>query len=196
MKIFLIKSNTSESGTIETLPKFEPLQIIVEQNSKKLESVLKKNEKVAIISESSIVDILSHLPQNNPKRNAIELFKDKFLFRRLVKDEDFNVQKINFQDISKIKIMNKSVLKPLKGCFGTAVKIIDENTNFENIKKEIQKDIDKNGTLFSTDVLTSDEFIIEDFIEGEEYAVDMFYNNKGKPCIVNILFLRMSNICI
>ncbi|OXB07768.1 ATP-grasp domain-containing protein [Flavobacterium pectinovorum] len=184
-KVYLVKSKQSESGTIETLPKFEWIQII-EDTGPELKSILERNEKVAIISESSIANVLSSLEQSNPKRRAIELFKDKFLFRKLIKDEEFKVKEVAFRDISKLQVKNKSVLKPLKGCFGTAVKIVDESTNFEKLEKEIQNEIEKNGSIFSENVLTSNEFIIEDFIEGEEYAVDMFYNSEGKPCIVNI----------
>lgn len=184
-KIYLVKSEQSEAGTIETLPKFEPIQLI-EDKSKALKSIFDKNEKVAIISESSIANVLSGLEENNPKRRAIEIFKDKFLFRKLVKDESFNIKKVACRDISKLQVENKSVLKPLKGCFGTAVKIVDKHTDFKEFENEIQKELKKNGSLFSENVLTSSEFIIEDFIEGEEYAVDMFYNNEGRPCIVNI----------
>lgn len=186
MKVYLVKPQQSESGTIETLPEFEQLQLIEDKDARELKFIFENNQKVAIISESSIANVLSNLPEENAKRKAIELFKDKFLFRKLIKEESFNIQKIHFQDISKLKVRNKSVLKPLKGCFGTAVKIVDEHTNFEQLEKEIHQELEKNGTVFSENVLTSNEFIVEDFIEGEEYAVDMFYNNEGKPCIVNI----------
>lgn len=186
MKVYLVKPQQSESGTIESLPEFEQLQLIEDKDARGLKFIFESNQKVAIISESSITNVLSNLPEENAKRKAIELFKDKFLFRKLIKEESFNIQKIHFQDISKLKVRNKSVLKPLKGCFGTAVKIVDEHTNFEQLEKEIHQELEKNGTVFSENVLTSNEFIVEDFIEGEEYAVDMFYNNEGKPCIVNI----------
>ncbi len=185
LKVYLIKSKNTESGTIETLPEFEQLQLIDDVNTE-LKSIFENNKKIAIISESSIDKILATLQEDHPKRKAIELFKDKFAFRKLIKDENFKIHKIDFQDIYQLKIKNKSVLKPLKGCFGTAVKIIDEYTDLQKLQKEIRKELEKNSTVFNENVLTLNEFIVEDFIEGQEYAIDMFYNSDGKPCIVNI----------
>jgi hypothetical protein len=51
---------------------------------------------------------------------------------------------------------------------------------------ELQSELEKNGSIFSESVLSMDDFIVEQFIDGEEYAVDMFYNASGEPCIVNI----------
>lgn len=51
---------------------------------------------------------------------------------------------------------------------------------------EIKAELQKNSAVLSHDVLTPDEFLIESYIEGEEYAVDMFYDSHGKPVITNI----------
>jgi hypothetical protein len=95
---------------------------------------------------------------------------------------------INYKDIEKLKIIGKKVLKPSKGCFGTAVKIVSENSDFKQIASEIKVEISRNASVFSESVLSQSEFILEDFIEGEEYAVDMFYDSKGEPHIVNIYY--------
>ena len=39
---------------------------------------------------------------------------------------------------------------------------------------------------FPESVLNSSKFIIEEVIEGEEYAVDAYYNDNGEPVIMNI----------
>ncbi|WP_165784694.1 ATP-grasp domain-containing protein [Solitalea longa] len=184
-KVYLIKSNRSEAGTIETLADFSKLEIIVGHDNT-IPALLSNNEKACIISESSIETIIKSLPESDRKRIALELFKDKYRFRELVKDDNFEVHRTCFQNLQHLNIHKKSVIKPLKGCFGTAVKIVDENTDLLQVKEEIAQELKKNAVLFSDNVLSTDEFIVEDFIEGEEYAVDMFYNSKGEPCIVNI----------
>ncbi len=42
--------------------------------------------------------------------------------------------------------------------------------------------------LLSKNVLSHSKFILEDYIDGEEYAVDMFFDSKGNPHIVNIYY--------
>ena len=63
---------------------------------------------------------------------------------------------------------------------------MDTTSNLELISNEIRAEIDKNSSVLSDNVLSKNEFIIEDYIEGEEYAVDLFFDDKGNPHIVNI----------
>ncbi|HEY0056219.1 MAG TPA: ATP-grasp domain-containing protein [Pedobacter sp.] len=186
MQVYLVKSAGSESGTLETIPEIEHLQLIEDNELGTLETILNNQEKVCIISESSIANILNVLPKTSARKKAIEVLKDKYLFRELVKDDDFEISQIDFRDILKLNIIKKSIIKPLKGCFGTAVKVVDKNTDLNQLQNEIASELERNGAVFSENVLTSDKFIVEDYIEGQEYAVDMFYNSKGEPCIVNV----------
>ena len=41
--------------------------------------------------------------------------------------------------------------------------------------------------LYPVAVLDTTQFIIEDCIDGEEVAIDLYYNGEGRPVIVNIL---------
>ena len=52
-------------------------------------------------------------------------------------------------------------------------------------KKEITPDNLK--SIFPKNVLDTSHFIIEDFIQGEEYAIDFYYNDNGEAVILNIL---------
>jgi hypothetical protein len=80
----------------------------------------------------------------------------------------------------------KYVIKPVKGCFGSGVRMIDGTVNLQEMVMEIRAELARNSAVLSSDVLTPDEFLIESYIEGEEYAVDMFYDSQGRPVIVNI----------
>lgn len=186
MNIILINSDKSESGTLQTLPENHNLQIIADSETSKLKGILSANEKVLLVSESSIEKILECLPDDSNKKKAIENFKDKYQFRELVKDADYQIRKIDIRDLANLKVTKKSVVKPLKGCFGTAVKIVDSATDMTKVQESITEELEKNGNVFGSAVLSVNDFIIEDFIDGEEYAVDMFYNSSGVACIVNI----------
>lgn len=81
MKIYLIKSDNSEAGTHITLPQFENLEIIEDKNLKSIP----EQSKIALISESSISKVVETLKEQDPRKKAIELLKDKYLFRNHIK---------------------------------------------------------------------------------------------------------------
>ncbi|MCP4217182.1 MAG: ATP-grasp domain-containing protein, partial [bacterium] len=78
------------------------------------------------------------------------------------------------------------IIKPLRGFFGTGVKEITRDTDLQKTVGEIRDELEKNAKFFTGSVLSKEEMIIEEFIDGEEYAVDMYYDSRGEPVILNI----------
>jgi hypothetical protein len=186
-KIHLITSTNAEAGTLETLPVTQNMSMMSSDDLLKSNLYFTKTDKVCITSESSIDVVISRMADVERKR-AIEVLKDKFAFRKILTDiyPNYQYKHIDIAAIKGLSITKKAVIKPLKGCFGTAVRVIDTHTNVHQLFDELKADLDKNGAVFSDTVLSKNDFIIEDFISGEEYAVDMFYDDKGKPHIINI----------
>ena len=191
--IYLITSN-SESGTIESLPPTENLNILTVNELAISDLHFSNSEKVCITSEASLDLLVSRITDDN-KINAILKLKDKFLFREILLNiyPNYKFQKIKVEEIKSLIITEKSVIKPIKGCFGTAVRVIEPNIDFLKLSIELQDEMQKNGVVFSESVLSKEDFLVEEFISGEEYAVDMFYNSNGEPCIVNIYHHPMPN---
>jgi hypothetical protein len=44
-----------------------------------------------------------------------------------------------------------------------------------------------NLNIFPENVLNTSNFIIEEFIRGEEYAIDYYYDNNGDAVLLNVL---------
>ena len=188
-KLYLVYPKSAESGTIETLPNAEGMNLINEDEFLKLQKYLNGSEKVCITSEASLETVLKSL-KDPIKKEGIMAMKDKQLFRSLLKEmyPAFEYFPVSYHDIETLKIPSKKIIKPIKGCFGTAVKTIDEHSDLGKVSKEIRSEIEKNSAVLSNSVLSQSEFMVEDYIEGNEYAVDMFYDSKGRPHIVNIYF--------
>lgn len=186
---YLITTSNAESGTLETLPKTEGLMLIDSEDLIKSTIQFLPKDKVSINSEAAIELVLNRL-EDTAKINAIKSLKDKYQFRQLLSKiyPEYIFQKVALSAIPDLVIKQKAVLKPSKGCFGAAVKIVDANTDMAALKTEIQIELAKNGEIFSEVVLSKNEFILESFIEGEEYAVDMFYDKEGQPQITNIYY--------
>lgn len=123
---------------------------------------------------------------------AIELFKDKVMFRKLVKDifphflfREVSYEQLPILDTSTIK--KPFIIKPAIGFFSMGVHKVSEDHEWESIISLIQDEMDKVKGLYPIEVMNSSKFIIEEYIEGAEYALDAYFDSKGEPVILNIL---------
>lgn len=120
----------------------------------------------------------------------INTFKDKVKFREEIKDifPEFKFQKIKLENIQTIpdkELTFPFVIKPSIGFLSIGVYIINNIKDWIQVKEEIKPDNLK--SIFPKNVLDTSHFIIEDFIQGEEYAIDYYHNDKGEVIILNIL---------
>jgi ATP-grasp domain len=185
-KVYLIVSN-AEAGTRESLPATAQMEIIDSDDLVQTDLRFTKDDKVCIASEAALDRTISRI--DDPIRvKAIALLKNKYAFRQILATiyPNFQYQCIPAHQIPDLQIAQKSVIKPVKGVFGTAVKIIDRDTDLTELATTLQTELTKNTALFSPSVLSTTDFLVESYIEGEEYAVDMFYDSGGAACIVNI----------
>lgn len=145
-------------------------------------------DKVYIPSETSLSIVLQRMDDPN-QVNAVTRLKDKYLCREALRPmyPDFFFRKCRLEDISELEIAHKKiVIKPMKGFFGTGVRIADSSTDLSRLAEEIRQEVSANSRFFPESVLSKDEYIIEEYIEGEEFAVDMYFNASGMPVIMNI----------
>ncbi len=185
-KVYLITSK-AESGTLESLPITEHLEIISNDDLVKTDLRFTKDDKVCIASEVSIETIVNRMDDRS-RKNTIESLKDKYIFRKTIASiyPEYQYQFVEASQIKNLAITRKSVIKPVKGVFGTAVRTIDRGTDLKKLAVELKTELSKNESIFSDGVLSKEDFLVEEYIEGEEYAVDMFYDADGNPCIINI----------
>lgn len=184
-KVTIITSSV-EAGTLETLPVIPEMELIPHEELFRSGRVFEPEEKICITSEYSLSTVVNCLDPSRKK--AVKVLKDKFLFRNILKEiyPEYFFRSIKPEEISTLKVDRKSVLKPSRGIFGTAVRIVDPDTDFHTLGRELNDELRKNARVYPDSVLSPADFILEDFIDGEEYAVDMFYDSVGNPNIVNI----------
>lgn len=147
------------------------------------------DDKLVITSENALNLILEHLAES-PRRDAIATLKDKARCREMLKDvyPDFFFERVATADLASVELPPEGqfVVKPNKGYFATAIKYVDASTDLSVVRDEIQSEVAQRANHFEETVISADEVVIEGFISGEEYAVDMFYNADGEPVIINI----------
>lgn len=185
-KIFIITSRV-EAGTVETMPEAPEMVLIRNEDLEHSNRYFREDEKVCITSEYSLAAVTARL--DPCRKNAVEILKNKFRFRTMLSEiyPEYQFRSLKFNDIRTLHVDKKSVIKPVRGIFGTAVRIVGPETDFSALSMELTEEIRKNARVYPDSVLSSEEFMLEDYIHGEEYAVDMFYDSAGNPCIVNIM---------
>ena len=121
----------------------------------------------------------------------IELFKDKVLFRKLLKGmyPDFYFKEVAFEKLKDIDVSSLPkplITKPAVGFFSMGVYKVDCDYEWPDVIRKIGEEMEQVKGLYPNEVMDGSRFIIETCIEGDEFAVDAYYNEEGKPVILNI----------
>ncbi len=167
----------------------DEVKVISEEDFRGSSLILKTGNKVYAPTESAL-EIILERSEDIVFKNAVNMLKDKYKFRELMSNlyPDFFFTKTTIDELEGIKLDRgkKYIVKPTKGFFGTAVKVLNKKNNISEITKEIRNELKKSSHYFPESILSKNELIVEQFVEGEEYAVDMYFNEKGNPEIMNI----------
>lgn len=151
--------------------------------------------KFYLNSENAIAWIINNNPTSK-LAEQIQVFKDKAKFRELIKDvfPDFFFKTVGIEEIQELNLEDLQlpfVIKPAIGFFSLGVHIIHTKEDWEVAKAELNYENLK--SIYPPDVLDTSLFIIEEFIVGEEYAIDCYFNVHGEVVVLNILHHKFSS---
>jgi hypothetical protein len=124
--------------------------------------------------------------------DIIDTFKNKYKFRNLIKEAypDYFFESVNVENLRSLDVLGfrfPFIIKPAVGFFSIAVYKVDKADEWSGIVKKIENDIFRTQSLYPKEVIDNTEFIIEQYIPGEEYAFDCYFDQDGHPVILNIL---------
>ena len=142
-------------------------------------------------SENAIDWIAQHLDFTDlPEK--INLFKDKYKFRQLTQKmypnfffKKVNISELNTLDIHKFPL--PFIIKPSVGFFSMGVYKVNEKSQWQQTVEKIHTEMQQVKNLYPQSVMGLDDFIIEQCINGEEYAVDAYVNAQGEAVVLSIL---------
>jgi hypothetical protein len=163
-----------------------------------------------LISESEAIDVFKSDPDTPLYTNSenaiswigenlsftdipdkINLFKDKYRFRNLVKSmyPDYYFREVFLKDIDKIDKENLPyplIIKPAVGFFSLGVYKINSKEDWEKVLSLIKREITEGNKIYPDDVFNTSRFIMEECIPGREFAIDAYFNKEGRAVILNI----------
>ncbi len=153
----------------------------------------KKKSDVLLYSNSE--NVISWIEKNlsfSKLPSQIQLFKNKISFRELIKDAfpNYYFKGVQLSKLSKIDpstLKFPLILKPAVGFFSLAVHKVDNSCEWNSVIANIEEEIATFKNMYPKEVVDVSDFIIEQYIEGEEYAVDCYFNKNGEPVILNVM---------
>ena len=179
-----------ETGAAKLMNLYDGTVLVSAANAIKM---VREKESLPIYttSENAISWISQHLPFSDLPQK-IELFKDKLKFRQLTKPifPDFFFQSVSIDKLKSVDFAQLPlpfIIKPAIGFMSMGVYKVATYTQWIDTIDAIMTEIDQVKNLYPTAVLNTSTFIIEQCINGEEFAVDVYYNSVGEAVVLNIL---------
>lgn len=150
----------------------------------------KKKGKIYTVSENALGWIYDHI-QDKRFLDGISIVKDKSAFRKICRDiyPDFFFKEVNINEMAELdtdSVVFPCVIKPAVGFLSKGVYVVHNPEEYRKAVASLQRDFSKSGADFPEFVVGKSRFLIEEYICGEEYAVDAYYDENEKPVILNI----------
>lgn len=122
----------------------------------------------------------------------IDICKDKALFRETIASlhQDYPFQRVSIDDLAELNVSGFDcpfIVKPARGFFSLGVHVVKSHSQWPEIVRAIHEEREALNAEYPEEVVNSGEFIVEAGINGEEYAIDLYYDEEGSPVITNIL---------
>ncbi len=162
---------------------FDPAELLSNDEAKNCELVYSNSE--------NSIDWVSKNYQNKPLAQMIELSKDKGAFREILKTifPDYFFKKISYEELFNLnadELKFPLILKPNVGFLSFGVYPVKNKQNWHEILSNLSSEIKKFENIFPKNVVNTTSFIIEEMIEGREFALDAYFDAKGEAVILNI----------
>ena len=185
-RAWLITEPSAESGAQETLPETDGLVVMSRAELAASDVAFANGERVAITSEAAMEVVVARL--DPVRRHAIRTLKDKLAFRELLRPiyPDFTFATVATSDLHTLHLDRdrRYVIKPVRGAFGAGVRTIRGDADLARLQDEIVAEMERNAVVLSETALASDRLVVEQHIEGEEYAADVFFDSTGHPVLL------------
>jgi hypothetical protein len=142
-------------------------------------------------SENAIEWVAKYLPGSR-LADQIDVFKNKVRFRELLRPMHprFYFRSVSFDDLDNLDITSVPkpfIIKPAVGFFSLGVYKVFENDEWEHIRSQIKMEVNRIKAVYPAKVLDTSTFIIEQNIQGDEYAFDAYFDEQGKAVILSLL---------
>lgn len=197
LRMALISSSFVSDLLLKTLVKykiptyfdFETSVDINQVNKDQIVHLLSMEDpKLIYTNAEDVLPIILESDVEDELKRSIRLFKDKILLREFFQKSE---PEIYFTQLAKNELLsytpppNKDlVIKPEIGFLSIGIRRITRPEEWKTKAREALNEVNQSQGVFHESVLKSDRFLVEEYIEGEEYACDGFYDGNGVPVVL------------
>lgn len=148
-------------------------------------------ERLYTNSENALTTIGELLAHTDIPRQ-VEACKDKVRFRELTAPL-FEGYWFTSGSLDELREMNPKnlhfplVVKPARGFFSLGVHYVKSPDHWEPTLAALRAEVEAFNANYPEDVVDSGRFIVEQAIDGEEYAIDVYWDAEGRAVLLNIL---------
>lgn len=172
----------------EDLSRIKLLRLIDDEQAVEL---VDSGDLVYTNSENALEWILENA-SNARLNDAIKLFKDKRLMRDILAPLASNLfyaafEKQELAEVNPSELPLPVVLKPSIGFCSMGVYTIETSQDWDLAIDDIKQNESSWLKRYPESVVDTASFIVEQFVDGPEYAIDIYFDEAGKPVILNIM---------
>ncbi len=126
--------------------------------------------------------------------HTAKIFKDKIAFRKKLSAHypHFYFQEVTLHTLQTMEyeaLPYPLIVKPAKGYSSVGVFLLANATQFKETIAELYTTMANTVMPHDLPALAERAFLLESYISGQEYAIDMYFNEQAEPVILN-LFTR------
>lgn len=141
-------------------------------------------------SENALNWIATHLADTDLPA-AINQFKDKLQFRQRTRVlfPEFFFQGVEYAALESLDVERLKfpfIIKPSVGFFSMGVHKVNSSEEWNSTLAAIHSEIAQQQSIYPREVLDSATFIIEECVEGDEFAVDVYFGQDSTAVVVGI----------
>ncbi|PKQ64923.1 hypothetical protein BZG02_03490 [Labilibaculum filiforme] len=149
------------------------------------------NSRIYTNSENSINWVMNHLTFTKLPE-YINVFKNKIEFRKLIQTmfPDFFFKEVLFQKLDDIQLNELPmpfIIKPAVGFLSLGVHKVVDKEDWIRVKQLILEEFNDAQALFPIEVVNASSFLIEEVIDGEEFAFDAYFDENGQAVVLGVL---------
>ena len=129
---------------------------------------------------------------NEDLARQIDVCKDKALFRETVAPlhPGYRFLRAPVDGLADLDVSGFDcpfIVKPARGFFSLGVHVVEDHAQWPGVVQAILDEREAMNAEYPEGVVDAGEFLVEAGIDGEEYAIDVYFDGDGAPVITNIL---------
>lgn len=130
---------------------------------------------------------------NEDLARRIDVCKDKALFRETVAPlhPEYRFSRAPVDELADLDVSGFDcpfIVKPARGFFSLGVHVVENHGQWPAVVETILGERAAMNAEYPEGVVDAGEFLVEEGIDGEEYAIDVYFDGDGAPVITNIMY--------